>query len=294
VIITAELAKSVLRESWSLCGQVINWGAQHAVSVLAPGYRTAVRSRIAPLDDLRMSEQPLLRPSEPHDAIAASPSVLAAGSRGRHLHDRSHYAAHQGQPTQRNRFSPGLVYEAKLNVLAAVDSAALSLRICFRHPTRSLRGLLWYAACCGRRLRAPAAAISSSSSLQSDENASSTNGTEALQRNPRPSSAAASSAVPPSLSDSTTRVLISTICGCPATEYRVGHCVAWLCRPLMSICSCTPPPPPSPPPSRRVSFYVSRSELLMATISLFCAYRGSKLHALFFFSTVSLIQLQRG
>jgi hypothetical protein len=192
IIVFAELTKSVLRESWGLAGQLINWGAQHAVSLIAaPGYRAAVRARSEQVDEVAVFERNSVSQQL---EIPCNSSALRAATDGSMLLNRSNYVAYRGQPTPRNRTSPGLVSEAKLSVLTTIDAAARSLRICIRSPVLF---------CCSRFSRHRSATL--------------TGIPAAVPSAP----ASAPSHLPQSLSGSTTHVLISSICGCPAQEYRV-------------------------------------------------------------------------
>lgn len=239
VVTAAELTKSVLRESWGVCSQLINWGAQTAVSTLAPGYRAASRTRLDSAESLRDvlasgQRAPAPRRSswsllDAGGALASPPlhesgaHVLATrGGDGRTLFERGEFAAHRGKPTASlDRSASSLTGDAKLAVLVAVDAVALRLRECARAglqgrqrdgPPPQVRG--W--CCCRRpqRVQAPGGApiplaavgnvVHARSSLESPS--------RCVDADEAPAQHG---------SDSATRVLITRICGYAAEVHSV-------------------------------------------------------------------------
>lgn len=221
VLVTAtEVTKSVLRESWGACGQLINWGAQTVVSFVVPGYRAASRARLDPPDvtDVRPSSptRTLWPESRSSDTMtvrhseSASERAFRWRSDGKELYEKSEFSAHRGKPVAPlDRAAGGsLATEAKLAMLASVDLIALRLRRCSRATLQGRRPL----SCCWRSRggpsppRNPPNGVSDSAAPQAPD-----------VSNPcaPPAHEEPAAVVPPSVfqSHSTTQVLITQICG---------------------------------------------------------------------------------
>lgn len=166
VVTTSEITKSILRESWNVGGQAVNWLAATAVSFLAPGYRSAARARLDQSESLqdvigstraqpgsrspwpRVGEDEVLLSNAQTSLLRQQPNI----NHGKALFERSEFVAHRGKPTALDRASCGGLTEVKLAALAFIDRSALRLRLCAREAVRGG----WSGLCCWccRRSRA--------------------------------------------------------------------------------------------------------------------------------------------
>ena len=235
VLVTAtEVTKSVLRESWGACGQLINWGAQTVVSIVVPGYRAASRARLDPPDvagvrsssptrmlwpQRRSSDTMTVRRSE-----STSGGVIRWRSDGKELFEKSEFSAHRGKPVAPlDRVAGGsLATEAKLAMLASIDLIALRLRLCSRATLQGRPPLC----CCLRSRGGPPPLKTPPKDVSEAPRAPDASSPFAQPGHDKQQAVVGPAAVPPSVpqSHSTTQVLITQICGYDV-EAHVVHTV---------------------------------------------------------------------